>query len=673
MSAGLPDCRAYELVTPEDLGRSQDMLFTAETDEAISSSDGEHLALRAATPLEPNPSVNGTFAVFSRTGGGWTMKSVVAPGAGNERLHLRLFSPDLSQIVFESEVSLNLEESISSAKNYEVGPVGGQYSVMVRIPATAAGASPLLGANAGTPTVPAFSDVLFNSTDHGLLPQASPERGIAEKTLTGAPDLYDWTRGRLRLINTEGESVRCGAVLGAGAVSIGSGAKGAVSADGSKIFFTTPASGTGCNEPSRLYMSIDGIKTVEVSDPAPGVEVQPSERQAVRYNAATPDGSKVFFNTTTPLTMDETPVERSENKLYMYNTITGALALVKSNIKASEGTEGRQIVVSEDGSTLYYDAGENIYRYNTENGETSFVARITTPKFEGEPSYTTPNGEFLVFVSGESAPVEVVGSHPSELEPERRGAGHNELYRYDSRDGSVICVSCGDGLAPALGNMREPQQEPGSVLATQDGSPPFIQMSEDGREVFFQTSAQLVPQDVNSNVEVVSTRDNTPGMDVYEWEADGTGGCLLPQGCTHLISSGESVGPSFLLGASQDGKNVFLSSASQLLPQATPEFSNIYDARVNGGFPLSAKTSECTSCQGGGSQPPLFSPGASLTFEGAGDPSVPHPSHPIVCAKRRRLTKSGRLSHGRCVKARRMRRVKRMGATHGAGSRRRGR
>jgi hypothetical protein len=105
-SAHLPDCRAYELVTPEELGRSQDLTFTGETDEAIPSSDGEHVALEALTPLEPGPDVRGTSAVFSRTPGGWRMQSAVPGGASGERLDMRLFSPALSQVVLESETSL---------------------------------------------------------------------------------------------------------------------------------------------------------------------------------------------------------------------------------------------------------------------------------------------------------------------------------------------------------------------------------------------------------------------------------------------------------------------------------------------------------------------------------------------------------------------------------------
>ena len=94
-------------------------------------------------------------------------------------------------------------------------------------------------------------------------------------------------------------------------------------------------------------------------------------------------------------------------------------------------------------------------------------------------------------------------------------------------------------------------------------------MSDDGQYVFFQTTTRLVPQDTNSTSDLVDNFGALPGLDVYEWEADGTGGCLLVQGCTHLLSTGEDVGPSTLLGASSDGKNVFLATAARL-PQATP-------------------------------------------------------------------------------------------------------
>jgi hypothetical protein len=615
-SASLPDCRAYELVTPEELGRTQAITFTV-ADHAVPSADGEHLALRTYAPLEPGPSYAGTRAVISRTAQGWTAKSLVVPGAAARQLEMGevigsgVLSPNLSQVAFVTYAGLNTQELSESPEAFEVGPVGGPYALMAKTPA--GDETHITGANAGTASVSAFNDVLFESQDHQLLP-VGPERTIAEEAVPGAYDLYDWTGGTLRLVNVQGEGANAkalnpcgGGQLGGGTETVGAAAVGAVSADGSKIFFTS------CG---RLYMRVDGRETIEVSAPQ-GVGLNPDERVGVNYNAASTDGSEVVFNTGTPLLPGETS---SENKLFMYDTVTHHLSLIVSGggIPPTVGTGGDKVLLSEDGLAVYYEVSGSIYRYETGSGKTSFIAAIQTTSYADEASYTTPNGQFLVFVSG-SGGVEVAGPHGG-LELEPRGAAHNELYRYDAADGRVMCVSCGEGIAPE-GNMIEP----GTLAAfhTDDETPPFVQMSENGQKVFFQTTARLVPQDTNST-EITSPFS---GMDVYEWEANGAEEapgvvCRVVNGCTHLISTGEDVGKATFLGASENGSDVFFATASRLVPQATPEFPNIYDARVGGGFPSTKNETECLSCQGAGSAAPLFGPGASGTFAGAGNAAL---------------------------------------------------
>jgi hypothetical protein len=650
-SANLPDCRAYELVTPEELGRSQDLTFTRETDKATPSSDGERLALEALTPFGPAPDVRGTSAVFSRTPNGWQMQSAVPGGASGERLDMRLFSPDLSQVALETETSLNLEDSSTSA--YEVGPVGGPYTVAATIPAEDAGETHLLGANAGVPSAPAFSDVVFASDDHSLLPP--PEGTLAEETVVGAPDLYEWADGRLRLVNVEGEGSGlkpingCGATLGAGGADLaGDGGADAISADGSRIVFRTEHSGPSCTEPSRLYMRIDGRETVEVSKPQ-GIEPAPSERSDMTYDGAAPDDSRILFNTSTPLIAGETT---GADKLFEYDVEAPEghrLKLITTEFDGGEGP-GPSALISEDGSTVYYDSVGNIYRYDTATEVTSFVAAAKPPRSPSEPSYTTPSGRYLVF---SSTGVEVESGHGLELEA--RGVGHNELYRYDNATGSVICVSCGEGVAPMEGEVIGL----GAVLITEDEVPASVQISENGQEVFFQTTARLVPQDTNSTEYNLSDVNLAPGLDVYEWEASGAGGCDVSVGCTYLLSSGEASGASHFLGASRDGSNVFFSSASQLTPQATPEFTNIYDARVDGGFPRPSAPVECLSCQGVGNPPPTFTqparnptptpapspapaptPAPAPSPAPAPKPSKPKCKHGYTCDKRGRCART---------------------------------
>ncbi|MGH2852778.1 MAG: hypothetical protein ACRDLF_01105 [Solirubrobacteraceae bacterium] len=600
------------------------------------------MALESFAALEPDPSFKGVRTVFSRTSHGWTATSGVAPGATGSDLEWELLSPDLSQVAFKTQSPLNAVEEPPSM--FELGPVGGPYAIAADVPSGYR--SHFVGANGGTETVAPFTDVLLDSPDHQLLPEG-PERTVAEDTEQGKSDLYDWTDGSLRLVNVEGEApdVRqlnsCGAELGAGIESNSALTAGAVSQDGSKIFFTS------CG--NRLYMRVEGRETVEVSAPAPGVALKSSEREPVYFNAATPDGSEVVFNTSTPLLKGETA---GVHRLFIFNTATRTLTLIRDGFSNSEerGTGGRFVLLSDDGSAVYYNTSEIIYRYETRTGKTSFVAAISPPQAFNEPSYTTPNGQYLVFVSGATNGIEVAGPHG--LEPEPRGFGHNELYRYDAADGSTTCVSCGPGVAPAAGNMYESH----GVWVASDEMPPFIQMSEDGQEVFFQTTAQLVPQDTNSTNENPSSAQEDSGMDVYEWEAEGTEEapgvvCRVINGCTHLISTGEDVGKSTFLGASQDGSNVFFATAAQLVPQATPEFSNIYDARVNGGFPPPVEPRPCLSCQGVGSTAPLFNAPASGAFTGAGNPvpvSTQERTH--TTSKSVKCRKGFAKKKGRCVK-----------------------
>jgi hypothetical protein len=659
-SASLPDCRAYELVTPEELGRTQAMTFTG-SDFAIPSPEGEHLALTTYAPLEPDPSLVGTQAVYSRTPHGWTSKSIVAPGTEERQFNRSrsgiIRNSDLSLVAFESFTKLNYEEKLNAPHAVEIGPVGGPYALVADIASEFE--TSISGANAGTAGVPAFADVLFESTDHQLLPPG-PERILAEETEPGADDLYEWTDGALRLVNVEGEvkmlNNECGARLGAGEPGVsGASTLGAVSTDGSKVFFTS------CG---RLYMRADSREVMEISAPAPGVKLDPSERKLVHYNAATPDGSEVIFNTATPLLAGETG---SEDKLFMYDTVTHELTLIRSGVPETSGTEGRFVLLSKDGTTVYYNADASIYRYEILTGRTSFIAAINTPHVFNEPSYVTPNGQFLVFVSGKGG-VKIAGLHG--LEPEPRGVGHNELYRYDAANGSVMCVSCGEGIAPIEGEMLESK----GVLESLDESPPFIQMSENGQKVFFQTTAQLVPQDTNSTRAEGSSAGGFPGMDVYEWEADGTEEtpgvfCRVLNGCTHLISTGEDVGKATFLGASENGENIFFATAGQLLPQVDGEFPNIYDARVDGGFPPPRGEPECSSCQGVGAPAPLFSPGASGTFVGPANVTAPVP---VAATGTQTKTKTKTVKcgkghvkrKGRCVKTVHGKKVKR--ASRGA-------
>jgi hypothetical protein len=602
-SANLPDCRAYELVTPADKGGAQDIFtFGSVEDKAIPAPDGERIALRTIfAKFGPNPGSGGGLAentyIFSRNAvSGWQMASVYPEGSGQTGYNAEIFSPDLTQVGVEVSTARTIYLQ-AAAHSFEVGPPGGPYTTIATTPNVEGGRQheALYGGSSD------LGAVVLVSADHALLPAAA---GTDE----GAYDLYEWIDGELRLVNVTNAGTlvsACGAMLGYGISPEGQFAHNAVSEDGSKIFFTSPE--LNCGEPTRLYMRVDGTETVEVSAPV-GVTLSPAEEaMPVIYRGASADGSRVFFTTERALTAG---AAKGKFGLYEYDTVARVLTLISQN--EIEETVGPGVTVSEDGSMVYFtQSGRAVYRYDTASKETHYVATAVNG-IEGagkELPYVTPDGRFFLFVS-------------EGVEGEPRGKGHVEIYRYDSEDGSVMCVSCGPNQAPPEGNASSPIAPTGSDLYPADLTPGLIPMSEDGQYVFFDSTAHLVPRDTNSTAE--PGFGQYPGQDVYEWEADGTGGCELSQGCTDLISSGESGIESVLLGASESGRDVFFATHAQLVPQDTDSYGDIYDARIGGGFPAPPPPPPvCSSCQGVGSPPPLFSVPASLSFVGPGNHAAP--------------------------------------------------
>jgi hypothetical protein len=639
--ASLPDCRAYELVTPADKGAAQDMFAGGALSLALAANDGERFALKTAAALGEDPgSGSGESGgevhtyVFSRSQTGWNMVSVSPRGSGQTGYRPSIFTPDLSIVGLEASTYVNFV-SHAPGQSFEIGAPGGPYQTIATAPINdsvvrANNRDELLGGSSD------LSRVFLGSSDHGLT-------GASTGTDEGASDLYEWTAGRVHLVNvmTDGSVVgACGAKLGFGLSTFGRSARNAVSSDGAKVFFTSPDPQTahlsepGCEEPKRLYMRVNARETVELSAPEPGV-MDPTGFHQAEYQGASANGRKVFFTTSTELTADDTT---HANELYEYNTDTRTLTRVSRGVSghAEAAVSEHGITVSEDGSTVYFQAngqltpdapehpekGNNLYRYNTETGSTHYIGTIAGAGYAGgvAPTEATANGRFFLFDT-----TELVGGYNSST-PEGPA---DELYRFDDGNGSLTCVSCAPGGAPAKGSASLPTAVVELIL-TPNLTPQLLPMSQDGRYVFFETNEELVPQDTNGTGGVGGERIS-PHTDVYEWEQEGAGGCARPSGCVRLISSGKDRSTSLLLGASADGSNVFFSSHSQLAPRDTDEVGDVYDARIGGGFAPPASPTQCSgdACQGAPPSPPLFAESASTLFSGPGNLSPSAVDHAI--------------------------------------------
>ncbi len=540
---------------------------------------------------------------------------------------------------------------------------------------------------------------------HALYEWAQPGAGGCTAS---SPSFNEGSQGCMQLVNVKssGELLsRCGAQLGYSPGSLPGGAHHAVSADGSRIVFVSPDptaenKGAGCwngaavNTP-QLYMRSGGT-TVEISAPQPGVSDPTGPHPAV-YVGASEDGSRVFFLTKAELTSNDAGIHVPE--LYEweivssgacnesnsnYNPVSaGCLTRVSAGESGSPGaTSGADVpfvpAVSADGSAVYFTAfGKltsaaqalpaggaevNLYRYDAVRDSTVYVAAVETANYPetdatgyaaaavgttevaldpGADWYTTPDGRYLLFGTTRSltAYSTVAPSDTTCEIPGSQGAfnGHcQELYRYDSLTGDITCVSCDPSGAPPTSNARFSR----SAIRSMPDVGPVRAMTDDGSRIFFDTADALVPQDTNGT------------LDVYEWEAQGTGECALAGGCMRLISSGSDSAQSFFLGQSAaeidgeqvEGANVFFGTHARLVPADTDDAGDVYDARVDGGFP--PPPSREGLCEGDAcvspSPLPIDSTPASLTLAGNGDVvSQLPPSSPKIAKKTATTCKKG--------------------------------
>lgn len=237
-----------------------------------------------------------------------------------------------------------------------------------------------------------------------------------------------------------------------------------------------------------------------------------------------------------------------------------------------------------------------------------------------DSSRTTPDGSVLVFESR------------AKLTP-YENAGHTEIYRYDDQDKSLVCVSCNPSNRPATADAR--LQELKFVEA------PMVihNLSSDGSRVFFETPEALVGRD-------------TDGInDIYEWrEEGGVGG-------VSLISSGESSEylipgaelspdhplPNIIFSIPPSGRDVFFLSQDALVPAAgVGGLPALYDARIDGGFP--GDPGAPTPCLEEECRPPALAPPPltePLSDTAQGEGNVRPPRHRPKPHHRRTRGKKG--------------------------------
>jgi hypothetical protein len=374
-----------------------------------------------------------------------------------------------------------------------------------------------------------------------------------------------------------------------------------VSPDGSHILMETPA-GEGM---SHLFMRVNDVVTYPI---APGAAVEPI--------GMTRDGRKVFFTTADqiPGTGDtDTSID-----LYMWQegpnggeytllsqgdghgntdecndswgpSKCGVTPLRTEQAHPNENTavdmKGMDDLFAEESGDIYFYSPEvldrshpgvknerNLYVYR--NGSVELVATLE-PGTEVTRMQISPTGDHAALRTSSR-----LTSYESD--------GYQEIYTFNPETDVIRCASCDPGGSPPTANAE----------ASWNGR--F--MADNGR-TFFATQDSLEPRDQDGHI-----------MDVYEYvegrpqlitsgqaSRDFTGGSEV----ISLFSSSAYTG---LEAVSHNGVDVYFSTFETLVKRDhNGEYVKFYDARTNGGFPEEPEPLPCAAadeCHNAGSSPP---------------------------------------------------------------------
>jgi hypothetical protein len=458
-----------------------------------------------------------------------------------------------------------------------------------------------------------------------LPPGQSSHRAIATGVVVGEPcefgcNLYDSSNGSLRLVNIlPNGSVVANANFGGYASGNNPDLSNAISSDGSRIFWTDTQEG---EDLEHVFVREDGTHTVQVSGAG-----------AAEYWTATPDGRYAFYTEGGNLWRFDT---ESEEHAELAGSGAGVLGVI--------GT-------SEDGAYLYFVAksvlagNENTNKESAQAGapnlyvlhgeSVSYIATLSLLPSDNELDGTEDSapteslGDWAVDLDNRTAQITPDGRHLV-FQSIRRLTRYNnedtlEVYAYDADTAQIACASCDPAGRPPLtvatGGKEFEGRDSHTLLPISRENDTHMRrlISDDGSRVFFQSPQSLVAADMNDVI------------DVYEWEQEGTAGCPVASslygGCVFLLSGGESNDNSLLVGADATGDNVFFTHRGQL-GQTEPmnDKMELYDARVNGGFPQTTLACTGTGCQGVPPAPPSFATPSSVTFNGAENFQAPAPA-----------------------------------------------
>jgi hypothetical protein len=654
-SANLPDCRAYEQVTPVYKAGG---IF--EGKPGLGPEGEPDLLLESNTAIAGISSDTG-YNDYStvRSGSGWVTSPLVLPGS-----EYQFVLPSGHIVAGPEGVSLDARSTLWVA--HRDGQPENRVGLFVTRPGgtieevgpVSPPGTPLEGANSVTQALGFQTAGVSDDLSHVLFTLEEPRESQGyhywpgDTTDSTGKSLYEYVgtgnvAPLLVGVNEDGSLIsKCETELGGGGVLT----HNAMSGDGSTIFFT--AKNCGSSPPvdelfARLDNGLPNARTVAISEPSPvdcsTCETKASAQVPARFVGASQDGSKVFFTTSQPLldgavgtNIYEFDFDAPAGERVV--RVSGGDSTVSNPVAGLEGV----VQVSEDGSHVYFVASGVLTRTPNSQGQVAHVDANNLYVFERDAQYPagriafiadlsngdrdslwepgpalspradlTPDGRFLVFQS--------VTDHLTSDDTSTAG----QVFEYDAQTGALVRVSIGQNGYNDNGNT---DIEGSLILAPYYGTNfepavywKALTVSTDGSYVFFEESAALTPQALNYKVIGERNGQIHYANNIYEYH----------DGSVYLISDGRDISTGLfelssvaLWGVSASGADVFFSTVDQLVPQDDDTDIDVYDARIDGGFPPPVVAPECSGdgCQGPlSAAPTLLSPGSEFQ---AGTPNV---------------------------------------------------
>jgi Tol biopolymer transport system component len=577
-SLALPECRAYELITPmgkEGFGARFFRVAATNSDAVAYISEAGNLFRSGTNNVFGSGS--GSFYVAVRKATGWETIPDLNGASGSIR--------DAPSLVTTSTAGGSYSEDLLTSiwRVHRLDGLPGENFYL----RNQDGSFTPIGPNNGYEGVGTFETGAYSAD----LTHVVRWSGGGVPAIWG-PGVYETVgtknAGAPRRLDVDNAGAPISTCLeDGGASAVGD----AVSRDGRVVVFTASGGCGGANPPAdEIWARVGGAASIDVSGtrcarivPACNAPSPP------KFISMSSDGSRVIITTAQQLV--DTDTDDSDD-IYACDIPSGSLtpsterpnpcaALRRVSVPETGAAEVEGVeATSADGSTVLFTArgvlaankdaigrtavggDHNLYVWHLargdQEGRISFLGHLASDDVSGQAAdspQVTSDGRYVIF----STASQLVNTDTDNA---------RDVYRYDVGTAGLLRVSTN---TLGVGGNAEGFDARGEGI------------SEDGTKVIFQTSEPLSPADINA------------APDLYLWTPTRV----------YLITTGAPGGGAAGLAAiDRSGENIFFHTTAELTRADGDELSDVYTARIGGGFSFD----EPPSCSGEACRPPLVDP-----------------------------------------------------------------